>query len=67
MDEIDIEAAKLKTEFPRCKAVIDSEVARLREEIKAEVPRPVAIQEDLMNLRSRIQDYPCAKRRNRAE
>lgn len=65
MDEIDVAAFELKREYPRCKDVIDNEVARLRDEIAAEPHRPVAVQEDLINLRSRIQDYPCAQNRKR--
>ncbi len=65
MDEIDLAASRLKSEYPRCRSVIDEEVARLREEIAAEPHKPVAIQEDLINLRSRVQNYPCAQKGKR--
>jgi hypothetical protein len=65
MDKIDVAALQLKREYPRCEDVIDKEVDRLREEIAAEPHKPVAIQEDLINLRSRIQDYPCAQETKR--
>ena len=65
MDEIDAAALKLKAEYPSCRDVIDREVVRLREEIAERGVAPISIQEDLINLRSRVQDYPCAKSRRR--
>lgn len=59
-DAIYFQALDLKREFPRCRDVIDGEVARLREEIKAEPHRSPEM--DQIHLRQRVMEYPCAKK-----
>lgn len=61
-DELYLTARKLMTKYPRCRDVIDKELAKLRERGRLGELQSIAVQEISIDLISVIERLPCAQK-----